>query len=197
MEIGCLLLRVLLVLDNRDSFTFNLVQALSDLGAEVLVKRSDAIGALDVCQLEPERVLIGPGPGDPGGAGCSLAVLDRLDPRVPLLGVCLGHQALGQVFGARLGPARDLIHGRAVAVEHDGRGVFTGVPSPSSFTRYNSLALVDAGLPACLEVSARTTDGEIAGLRHRSRPWEGVQFHPESILSEEGRTLLRNFLSLR
>jgi len=183
---------MLLVLDNRDSFTFNLVQALSVLGAQVEVVRADRVTARDVARRAPERILIGPGPGAPRGAGCSIEVIASL--AVPILGVCLGHQALGAAFGARIGRARELVHGRAVAVRHDGRGVFRGLPSPLRCTRYNSLGVLADGLPECLEVSARSDDGDVMGLRHRELPLEGVQFHPESVLSEHGLELLSNFL---
>jgi len=185
---------VILLLDNRDSFTFNLVQSLRGLGAEVVVRRSDAIDAQGVRQLDPERILIGPGPGAPPGAGCSLQVIAELAGEVPILGVCLGHQAIGASFGARIGRAPELVHGRTVEVTHDGQGVFRGLPSPVAFTRYNSLTVLPDEWPDCLEVSARTADGDIMGLRHRTLALEGVQFHPESILSEEGPRLLANFL---
>lgn len=183
-----------LVLDNRDSFTFNLVQALSALGARVEVVRSDAVTARDVAARKPDRILVGPGPGGPDGAGCSVEVIAELSDRVPILGVCLGHQALGAAFGACIGSAHELVHGRTVAVTHDGHGVFRGLPRPARFTRYNSLTVLAEHLPDCLEISARAPDGDVMGLRHRERPAEGIQFHPESVLSEHGLELLANFL---
>jgi anthranilate synthase/aminodeoxychorismate synthase-like glutamine amidotransferase len=186
--------RVILVIDNRDSFTFNLVQALLGLGAEVVVRRSDRLSLRAVRELRPERILVGPGPGGPAAAGPSLEVVRRLSADIPTLGVCLGHQVIGAAFGGRIGPARALLHGESVAVEHDGRGVFAGLPSPLRQARYNSLAVLDEGLPDCLEVSARASDGDVMGLRHKERPLEGVQFHPDSVLSERGSELLANFL---
>jgi len=183
---------VILVLDNRDSFTFNLVQALAALGARVEVRSARGLTAADVARLRPERVLIGPGPGRPEEATCSLETLRALD--LPMLGVCLGHQALAVAFGGRVERARELVHGRTVPVEHDGAGVFRGLPSPVRFTRYNSLSVVADGLPDCLRVTARSPDGDVMGLRHRERPLEGVQFHPESLRSERGNELLANFL---
>ena len=185
---------VILVLDNRDSFTWNLALALSELGAEVEVRRSDQLDWRDVARLAPRAVLIGPGPGTPEGAGCSLDVLRHL-PDLAVLGVCLGHQALAVAFGGSVVRAAALAHGRAIAVDHDGAGVFDGLPSPSWFTLYNSLVVREEDLPAELEVSARSEAGEIMGLRHTRRPLEGVQFHPESVLSENGLVLLDNFLA--
>ena len=186
---------MILVLDNKDSFTFNLVQGLTALGADVHVRRALESSVEEVARSRPERILVGPGPGGPDGAGCSVDVIRELSDRIPILGVCLGHQALGLAFGARIGRARELVHGRTVDVRHDGHGVFAGLPNPLRSTRYNSLAVLEEGLPDCLEVSARTADDEIMGLRHRDRPLEGVLFHPESVLSEAGEKLLANFLS--
>ncbi len=186
---------MLLLLDNRDSFTFNLVQAFQALGAQVTVRRSHACDLAEVQRLAPELVVVGPGPGSPADAGCSLDVVRGLAGRVPLLGVCLGMQVIGAAYGARIGPARELVHGRAVPVEHDGRGVFRGLPSPLRCTRYNSLAVLEAGLPPALEVSARGPDGDLMGLRHVRLAVEGVLFHPESILSERGERLLASFLA--
>jgi anthranilate synthase/aminodeoxychorismate synthase-like glutamine amidotransferase len=186
--------RMLLVLDNRDSFTFNLAQALAVLGARVVVRRAADLSLREVAQLCPERVLIGPGPGRPEAAATSLAVLRQLD--LPMLGVCLGHQALALAYGGRVVRAREPVHGRVVSVEHDGRGVFRHLPSPLCGTRYNSLTVQAESLPDCLEVSARSADGEVLGLRHRQRPLEGVQFHPEAVRSERGLELLANFLRL-
>ncbi len=184
---------MILLVENRDSFTFNLVQLLAELGHEVVVRSSRELDVAAVRALAPERVVIGPGPGRPREAGCSESLVRELGPDVAVLGVCLGHQAIGTAFGARLVRSSDLAHGQTRAVEHDGEGVFRGVPSPFFATRYNSLALEEASLPAELVVSARTEHGEVAALRHRSLPLEGVQFHPEAILSEHGRALLANF----
>jgi para-aminobenzoate synthetase component 2 len=186
---------VLLLLDNRDSFTWNIAMALAELGAEVEVKRSDALGWQEVRALAPEAVVIGPGPGTPEGAGSSLDVLRELGGALPILGVCLGHQAIGVAFGARVVRAERLAHGRAVAVTHAGTGVFAGLPSPSFFTLYNSLVVDPASLPTCLEAHAWSEQGDVMGLRHRELPIEGVQFHPESILSQNGLALLGNFLA--
>lgn len=187
---------MLLVLDNRDSFVFNLVQLLLAEGAEVEVRRSAEIDATEVARLAPERILIGPGPGTPATAGCSEEVVRTLGGRVPLLGVCLGLQAIGTALGGRVVRARELVHGRTSAIEHDGAGVFAGLRQGFAATRYHSLALAEEDLPDCLEVSARAPDGEIMGARVPGRRLEGVQFHPESVLSEEGRALMRNFLAL-
>jgi anthranilate synthase component 2 len=188
---------MLLVLDNRDSFTFNLVQLLLELGARLEVRRSDAVGVAEVRALAPRHILVGPGPGGPQGAGCSEALIRELSGSIPVLGVCLGHQAIATAFGGRVAGARELVHGWTSRVAHDGRGVFAGLPQHVACARYHSLAVVDDGLPACLEVSARAEDGTIMGLRHRERPVEGVQFHPESVLSRHGRELLANFLAFR
>jgi anthranilate synthase/aminodeoxychorismate synthase-like glutamine amidotransferase len=185
---------LLLLLDNRDSFTFNLAQAFAALGARVEVReaRRTSVAALE--RLRPDRLVVGPGPGRPEAAEVALAAMRALAPRVPTLGVCLGFQLIGVLTGAPVVRARTPVHGRAVRVRHDGRGVFAGLPSPLAFTRYNSLALADDGLPACLEASAHAEDGELMALRHREWPLEGVQFHPESVLSERGMELLANFL---
>jgi anthranilate synthase/aminodeoxychorismate synthase-like glutamine amidotransferase len=185
---------VLLLLDHRDSFTFNLVQALRGLGADVRVERAEELELADVLALTPERVLLGPGPGPPERA--SLANELFRCGRVPALGVCLGHQSLAWTFGARVVRGPRPVHGHADRVVHEGRGVFRGLPDPLTVGRYHSLVVEEPTLPACLEVSARTSDGAIAGLAHRSLPLHGVQFHPESILSEHGERLLANFLAL-
>jgi anthranilate synthase/aminodeoxychorismate synthase-like glutamine amidotransferase len=185
---------MILVLDNRDSFTFNLAQALQGLGCEVEVHRADGLSAEDALALAPERILVGPGPGGPAQARTSLDLITRAGD-LPVLGVCLGHQALAHAFGGRVERSRRPLHGRVVQVEHDGAGVFCGLPSPVAFTRYNSLTVATDTLPACLEVTARSADGEVMGLRHVDRPLEGVQFHPESILSSgAGLRLLANFV---
>jgi anthranilate synthase/aminodeoxychorismate synthase-like glutamine amidotransferase len=187
---------VILVLDNYDSFTYNLVQYLGELGADVEVARNDALTVDDVERLGPARVVISPGPGNPDGAGITLALIRRLHARVPILGVCLGHQAIGQAFGGTVARARQQMHGKTSAIRHDGRGVFRDLPQGFQATRYHSLVVLAEGFPPDLEISARAEDGEIMGLRHRVHPVEGVQFHPESILTAEGKRLLRNFLEL-
>jgi anthranilate synthase/aminodeoxychorismate synthase-like glutamine amidotransferase len=183
-----------LIIDNYDSFTYNLVQHLQVLGADVIVARNDEIDLAGIAALGPDRLLISPGPCDPDRAGISLAAIQRFAGALPILGVCLGHQCIGQGFGGRVVPARALMHGKTSPVWHDGRGVFAGLPSPFDGMRYHSLAVARDGLPAALAVSAWTEDGEIMGLRHRELQVEGVQFHPESILTVEGLALLRNFL---
>ena len=186
---------MILVIDNYDSFTYNLVQYLGELGAKPEVIRNDAVDAAGVAAMRPGGIVISPGPGTPDDAGVSLDVIRGLGSSVPILGVCLGHQAIGQAFGATVTRARRQMHGKTSAIEHDGRGVFRGVPSPFNATRYHSLAVVADTVPADLEISARADDGEVMGLRHRRWPVEGVQFHPESILTEHGKILLANFLT--
>jgi anthranilate synthase/aminodeoxychorismate synthase-like glutamine amidotransferase len=185
---------VILVVDNYDSFTYNLVQYLGELGAELTVVRNDAIDLAGILEMSPERIVISPGPGTPDDAGVSLEIIRRLAGRTPILGVCLGHQAIGQAFGATVSRARRQMHGKTSQIEHDGRGVFRGLPTPFSATRYHSLAVLADTVPPDIEISARAEDGEVMGLRHRRWPVEGVQFHPESILTEHGKALLRNFL---
>ena len=186
---------MVLVIDNYDSFTYNLVQYLGELGADVDVMRNDAVTVEDVVNARPERIVISPGPGRPEQAGVTMEVIRRLGETTPILGVCLGHQAIGAVFGGAVVRAGVPMHGKTSTIEHDGRGVFTGLTGPFVASRYHSLMVADAGLPADLEVCARTReDKTIMGLRHRRWPIHGVQFHPESILTEEGRRLLRNFL---
>ncbi len=187
---------MILVLDNYDSFTYNLVQYLGELGGEVHVARNDALGVDDVARLAPEQIVISPGPGNPDHAGISLALIRALHATTPILGVCLGHQAIGQAFGGTVARARAQMHGKTSRIHHDGRGAFRGLPQDFEATRYHSLVVLDEGFPADLEVSARAEDGEIMGLRHRKYPVEGVQFHPESILTIQGKALLRNFLEL-
>jgi anthranilate synthase/aminodeoxychorismate synthase-like glutamine amidotransferase len=187
---------VIVVVDNHDSFTYNLVQALGELGAEVEVYRNDEVTAADIAARRPEAVVISPGPCTPREAGVSNHVLRELSHRVPVLGVCLGHQCIGQAFGGRVVLAPREVHGKTSEVWHDGRTVFAGLPNPFRATRYHSLVVDPDTLPPELEVSARTPDGLVMGLRHRHRPVEGVQFHPESVLTEHGKDLLRNFLRL-
>jgi len=187
---------MILVLDNYDSFTYNLVQYLGELGATMHVARNDALTVDDVEGLVPEGIVISPGPGNPDAAGISLELIRRFHTRVPILGVCLGHQAIGQAFGGTVARARKQMHGKTSTISHDGRGVFRGLPAGFEATRYHSLVVLEAGVPAALEISARAEDGEIMGLRHRQYPVEGVQFHPESILTSQGKALLGNFLEL-
>jgi len=186
-------LRVLVV-DNYDSFTFNLVQYLGELGAAVEVFKNDGIDAAGIRARAPDGVLISPGPCTPNEAGVSLAVIAALGGALPILGVCLGHQAIGQAFGGRVVRAGRLMHGKTSPILHDGRGVFDGLPSPFEATRYHSLLVERASLPGCLEVSAWTEEGEIMGLRHRDKDIEGVQFHPESVLTTEGKRLVANWV---
>ncbi|MDQ0285694.1 anthranilate synthase component 2 [Desulfofundulus luciae] len=187
----------LLMIDNYDSFTYNLVQYFGELGVPVEVRRNDQITLDKIRALNPTHVVISPGPGNPDGAGISLALVKNLAGKVPILGVCLGHQTVGQAFGGRVVQAHQLMHGKTSAIHHDGRTIFHGLPSPFTATRYHSLVVDKHHLPDCLEVSAWTVEGEIMGLRHREFTVEGVQFHPESILTEYGRDLLANFLRCR
>jgi para-aminobenzoate synthetase component 2 len=188
---------MLLVIDNYDSFTYNLVQYLGELGEQVEVRRNDQVTVDEIdSQLKPARILISPGPGTPDNAGVSMKVIESFAGRVPLLGVCLGHQAIGQVFGARVVRAPQVSHGKSALIEHDGRTIFAGLDASFSAGRYHSLIVEGNDLPSCLEVSARTPDGLIMGLRHREMKVEGVQFHPESIMTTEGMKLLANFLKL-
>jgi anthranilate synthase component 2 len=185
---------MVLMIDNYDSFTYNLVQYLGELGADVRVVRNDEVTLDEIEQLDPERIVISPGPCSPNEAGISLATIERFAGRKPILGVCLGHQAIGQAFGGRVVHAKTLMHGKVAPIEHSAHGVFRGLPSPFAATRYHSLAVAREGLPECLEVTAWTADGEIMGLKHRRLAVEGVQFHPESVLTEHGHQMLENFL---
>ena len=185
---------MLLMIDNYDSFTYNLVQYLGELGADVRVVRNDAIGLDEVAALAPEKIVISPGPCTPTEAGISVPLIQRFAGEIPILGVCLGHQSIGQAFGGTIVRARRVMHGKLSPVTHDGDGVFAGLPSPFQATRYHSLAIDAANLPAALAVTATTDDGEIMGVRHRELPVFGVQFHPEAILTEHGKRLLANFL---
>jgi len=184
------------VIDNYDSFTYNLVQYLGELGADPVVHRNDAVTVEEVEALRPAAIVISPGPGRPDDAGISKAVIARLGATVPVLGVCLGHQCIGEVFGGRVVAAPRLMHGKTSMVHHRGGGVLAGLPDPFEATRYHSLVVSSDGLPADLEITAEADDGVIMGLRHRSLPIEGVQFHPESILTQAGKPLLSNFLAL-
>jgi len=188
---------VILLIDNYDSFTYNLYQYLCELGAQVLVRRNDKLTLEEIERLAPERIVISPGPKTPREAGISVATIQRFGGRIPILGVCLGHQAIGYAFGGRIGLAPELRHGKTSLIYHRGQGVFAGLANPFEATRYHSLIVEREGLPACLEVTAETEDGLIMGLRHRDLPVEGVQFHPESILTSEGKRLLANFLGAR
>jgi anthranilate synthase/aminodeoxychorismate synthase-like glutamine amidotransferase len=183
-----------LVIDNYDSFTFNLVQYLGELGAAVEVFKNDGIDVAGIRARAPQGILLSPGPCTPNEAGISLEVLGALGATFPVLGVCLGHQAIGQAYGGRVVRADRLMHGKTSPIEHDGRGLFAGMPSPFEATRYHSLIVERASLPSCLEVSAWTAEGEIMGLRHRDHRVEGVQFHPESILTKEGKRLVANWV---
>ena len=185
---------MLLMIDNYDSFTYNLVQYFGELGEEVRVFRNDEISVEDIAALKPQRIVVSPGPCSPAEAGISVAAICAFAGRIPLLGVCLGHQSIGAAFGGRIVHARKLMHGKTSPVQHEGKGVFRNLPNPFTATRYHSLAIERASLPDCLEVTAWTEDGEIMGVRHRACNVEGVQFHPESIRSEHGHRLLNNFL---
>ncbi len=193
------LCRMVLMIDNYDSFTYNLVQYFGELGEDVRVVRNDALSVPALTALSPSAIVISPGPCTPNEAGVSLDVIGELAGRVPIFGVCLGHQAIGQAFGGKVVRAREIMHGKTSMIHHDGKGVFKGVPNPFEATRYHSLIVEKSSLPECLEVSAWTVDAngerdEIMGLRHRELAIEGVQFHPESILTQHGHALLKNFL---
>ena len=190
---------MLLMIDNYDSFTYNLVQYFGELGEDVRVVRNDDMTLAALRTLEPEAIVISPGPCTPNEAGISLEIIEQLSGSVPIFGVCLGHQSIGQAFGGKVVRAREIMHGKTSMIHHDGKGVFQGVPNPFEATRYHSLIVEKSSLPECLEVSAWTVDAngapdEIMGLRHKSLAVEGVQFHPESILTQHGHALLRNFL---
>ena len=185
---------MLLMIDNYDSFTYNLVQYLGELGAEVHTVRNDEVTLEEIEAMAPERIVISPGPCTPAEAGVSVPLLARFAGRLPILGVCLGHQSIGAAFGGKVVRAQQVMHGKTSPVEHTGTGVFRGLPNPFIVTRYHSLAIERASLPDCLEITAWTADGEIMGVRHREHAIEGVQFHPESILTEHGHALLKNFL---
>lgn len=185
---------MLLMIDNYDSFTYNLVQYFGELGEEVTVVRNDEVTLNEVERLNPTKIVISPGPCTPNEAGISMQLISRFGGEVPILGVCLGHQSIGQVFGGRIVQAKQIMHGKTSLVFHDEKGIFRGLANPFVATRYHSLVIERKSIPACLEITAWTEDGEIMGVRHRSLSIEGVQFHPESILSEHGHQLLQNFL---
>jgi len=193
---------MILMIDNYDSFTYNLVQYLGELGEDVRVERNDALSVDAIRRMAPERIVISPGPGTPDQAGVTLELIEKLGARIPILGVCLGHQSIGQVFGGKVVRAREIMHGKTSLIHHTGKGVFAGLPNPFEATRYHSLVVEKSSVPAVLDVTAWTQapDGsldEIMGLRHRTLPVEGVQFHPESILTQHGHALLRNFIGER
>ena len=185
---------MILMLDNYDSFTYNLVQYFGELGAEVKVVRNDEVSLDEAARLAPSHIVISPGPCTPNEAGITLGMIGRFAGAIPILGVCLGHQAIGQAFGARVVKAKRVMHGKVSVIRHDGKGVYAGLAGEFAATRYHSLAVERESLPACLEISAEAEDGEIMGLRHRTLPVEGVQFHPEALLTEHGHAMLRNFL---
>ena len=187
---------MLLIIDNYDSFTYNLVQYFGELGAEMKIIRNDAMNVAEIRALQPSRICISPGPCTPNEAGVSCAVIEAFGPHIPILGVCLGHQSIGQVYGGDVIRADRLMHGKTSPIHHNGTSVFKGVPSPFEATRYHSLIVKRETLPECLEITAWTAEDEIMGLRHKQHPVHGVQFHPESILTQEGMHLLKNFLSL-
>ncbi|MCX7868493.1 MAG: aminodeoxychorismate/anthranilate synthase component II [Terrimicrobiaceae bacterium] len=187
---------MLLVIDNYDSFTYNLVQYFGELGVEPVVRRNDEVDVAAIRALRPSKICVSPGPCTPNEAGVSCAAIRELGREIPILGVCLGHQSIGQVFGGEVVRAARLMHGKTSLIHHCGRGVFAGLPSPFEATRYHSLIVRRESLPACLEITAETEEGEIMGLSHREFPVHGVQFHPESILTREGKRLLRNFLEM-
>lgn len=188
---------MLVLIDNYDSFTYNLYQYLCELGAEVTVVRNDAVTLEAIEAMAPSHLVISPGPGRPADGGISMDAIHRFAGRVPILGVCLGHQCIGEVFGGVVEGAGEIMHGKVSQITHDGRGVFSGLPSPLAATRYHSLAIRPDSVPDCLEVTARSDSGVIMGVRHRELPVEGVQFHPESVLTVSGRDILRNFLVMR
>lgn len=185
---------MILVIDNYDSFTYNLVQYLGELGEQIEVHRNDEIDLAGIEALKPDHILISPGPCTPNEAGVSLSLLEHFKGKLPILGVCLGHQSIGQAFGGDVIRAERLMHGKTSQIHHDGNGLFEGLPNPFTATRYHSLIVKRETLPDCLEITAWTEEGEIMGLRHKEYPIEGVQFHPESIITENGLTMLRNFL---
>ena len=188
---------MLLMIDNYDSFTYNLVQYFGELGQDVRVHRNDEITVEDIEHLQPDHIVVSPGPCTPNEAGISVATIQRFAGRIPILGVCLGHQSIGQAFGGQIIRAKQLMHGKTSPVHHNNTSVFSGLPNPFTATRYHSLVIERESIPECLEITAWTDDGEIMGVRHRELAIEGVQFHPESILTEHGHAMLKNFLASR
>lgn len=186
---------MILMIDNYDSFTYNLVQYLSELGEEVRVFRNDQISLDQIRSLKPDKIVISPGPCTPNEAGISLDLIKEFSGKIPILGVCLGHQSIGQAFGGKVVRAPRIMHGKISPIHHDGKSIFKGLQNPFEATRYHSLVIEPSSMPECLEVSAKTAEGEIMAVRHKSLPVEGVQFHPESILTTEGKKLLKNFLN--
>ncbi|WP_353151896.1 aminodeoxychorismate/anthranilate synthase component II [Pollutimonas bauzanensis] len=187
---------MLLMLDNYDSFTYNLVQYFGELGENVEVRRNDQVSVADIVAMKPERICVSPGPCSPAEAGISIELIQHFAGKLPILGVCLGHQAIGAAYGGNIIRAQQIMHGKVSDITHTGTDVFSGLPSPFVVTRYHSLAVERKTLPECLEITAETADGEIMGLRHKTLPVYGVQFHPESVLSEHGHALLKNFLNV-
>jgi anthranilate synthase component 2 len=185
---------MLLMIDNYDSFTYNLVQYFAELGADVVVYRNDEIGIEQIAEMNPDQLVISPGPCTPTEAGISVAAIQRFAGKIPILGVCLGHQSIGQAFGGKIIHAKQLMHGKTSLIHHHSNSVFTGLPSPFTATRYHSLVIERETIPDCLEITAWTEDGEIMGVRHKTLAVHGVQFHPESILTEHGHAMLKNFL---
>lgn len=185
---------MILMIDNFDSFTYNLVQYIGEMGEELLVKRNDEITLEEIADLAPEKIIVSPGPCSPNEAGISVASIEHFAGKIPILGVCLGHQAIGQAFGGNIIRAQALMHGKTSPIIHEGVGVFEGLPSPFDATRYHSLVIERSTIPDCLEITAHTADGEIMGVRHKELDVEGVQFHPESILTQHGKKLLQNFV---
>jgi anthranilate synthase component 2 len=188
---------MILVIDNYDSFTYNIVQYLGEMGADIEVIRNDEATVQEILKKKPDHILISPGPCSPKEAGVSVDVIKEIAGKIPILGVCLGHQSIGYAFGGEIVRAKKLMHGKTSRISHDGKGVFKGLPNPFQATRYHSLVIKRETLPDCLEVTATSEDGEIMGVRHKSLPVEGVQFHPESILTESGKALLKNFIESR
>lgn len=188
---------MLLMIDNYDSFTYNLVQYFGELGTEIEVHRNDALTISQIQKMKPKRIVISPGPGRPEGAGISVEIIKKLAGKLPILGVCLGHQCIGEAYGGKIVQARSLMHGKTSMIKHDNQELFKGIRNPFEATRYHSLVIEQATLPECLEITASTADNEIMGIRHRELPLWGVQFHPESILTSEGKNILKNFLNLK
>ncbi len=187
---------MLLLIDNYDSFTYNLFQYLSELGEEVVVVRNDKTTIEEIEKMKPERIVVSPGPSTPQNAGISNEVIRHFGTSLPVLGVCLGHQCIGYSYGGTVGQAQKIMHGKSSLIHHTGQGVFAGLPNPFSAIRYHSLAVKRDGLPDCFEITARTDDGEIMGLKHKEHPVEGIQFHPESFMTQSGKDILKNFLKV-